>query len=247
MADVRLWLPAAGGTATLGRHQKATIQALPASPSIGEFSPRVTLPYVNVDSDLSDLARDWVEQDRAAHLPITRPGKPKLARMSLTVVVADPSDSQKSVEDPLGPLQRLRLIAGGEWPCIVAYGPYSSDARLTRSGWWIIRDMAVHVVARAHVNNAITRAEVTLDFGEANIPGFTYTAQQYSRLKVGEVFIPGAGTGRPGTYTVRGDERLWEIAGALYGDPTRWRALADANQIVDPASQVYPGRILVVP
>jgi LysM repeat protein len=47
-------------------------------------------------------------------------------------------------------------------------------------------------------------------------------------------------------YVVRRGDTLSGIAGALYKDPTRWRAIAQANNIVDPRD-LQPGRKLTVP
>jgi len=48
------------------------------------------------------------------------------------------------------------------------------------------------------------------------------------------------------SYTVRRGDTLSGIAAALYRDPTRWRAIAQANGIVDPR-RIAPGRELTVP
>jgi len=45
---------------------------------------------------------------------------------------------------------------------------------------------------------------------------------------------------------VTGDQSLWAIAAAEYGDPGEWRRIADANDITDPRS-VAAGTELVVP
>ena len=48
------------------------------------------------------------------------------------------------------------------------------------------------------------------------------------------------------SYVVRRGDTLSGIASALYSDPTQWRAIADANQIVDPR-YLQPGVKLTVP
>ena len=50
------------------------------------------------------------------------------------------------------------------------------------------------------------------------------------------------------TYVVRGDDRLSQIAAQLYNDPTRWRVIAEANQIDDPRHlDRLIGRRLTIP
>ena len=48
------------------------------------------------------------------------------------------------------------------------------------------------------------------------------------------------------SYTVRRGDTLSGIAGALYNDPTQWRAIAQANGIVDPR-ELQPAVRLTVP
>jgi nucleoid-associated protein YgaU len=51
------------------------------------------------------------------------------------------------------------------------------------------------------------------------------------------------------TYTVRVDDNLWNISGQVYGDPTRWPEIYNANAStigVDP-NLIQPGMVLVIP
>jgi hypothetical protein len=45
---------------------------------------------------------------------------------------------------------------------------------------------------------------------------------------------------------VRAGDRLSSIAAEEYGDPKKWRPIADANSLDDP-TQLEPGRLLVIP
>ena len=47
-------------------------------------------------------------------------------------------------------------------------------------------------------------------------------------------------------YTVRRGDTLSAVSGAVYDDPTQWRAIARANHITDPRA-LPPGRVLGVP
>ena len=47
-------------------------------------------------------------------------------------------------------------------------------------------------------------------------------------------------------HTVRGGETLSQIAAEAYGDPSRWRAIAETNLIVDPLD-LEAGRLLTIP
>ena len=48
------------------------------------------------------------------------------------------------------------------------------------------------------------------------------------------------------THLVRRGETLSSIAAEEYEDPTCWRPIADANQLVNPR-QVAPGTVLIIP
>jgi nucleoid-associated protein YgaU len=48
------------------------------------------------------------------------------------------------------------------------------------------------------------------------------------------------------TYTVRPGDTLMNLAAALYKDASRWRVIAEANQIDDPRS-LAPGQVLRIP
>jgi hypothetical protein len=53
--------------------------------------------------------------------------------------------------------------------------------------------------------------------------------------------VVGGGSDAPGS-----GERLEDIAFLYYGDPSVWRLIAEANDIVDPSS-VAPGTVLRIP
>lgn len=222
-------------------HQKATIR---------NQAVRLTFPYVDADGDLTDLARDWVEQPRPADVdkrPLTLPGARKLAKASIKATFADPADSQRSVESEL---TQMRTFASSPKPLVISFGGLLEDTRWTMSGAWVIRDCSIHIVARAHGRNQVTRAEVDIDLLEANLPGW---ANEPPYADIYDESIAGAGTGagvgRPRTYTVQEGDVLWVIAMLVYGyeGGSRWREIGDFNGITNPATQLTPGRVLLIP
>lgn len=238
MAAVRLVLPSPA-LPTVGPfppHQKATFVA-----TWGHLDNQLTVPYLDPVGDISNLSRDWLEQKRPGNRkPLTRAGSKKLTKVALTAVFADPADSQRDVEKGL---QILRAMAASDQPLVVTFGGLMGDLHWTASGRWVINDLTIHVQARAHADNAITRAEASIDMLEANIPGWT-PATSTGGLSLWA--IPGAGTGLPATFQVSAGDTLWSIAWRLYGDPTRWRALGAANNVLDPRA-LTPGQVLRVP
>lgn len=230
MAAIRLLWPAAP-VAQLGTHRKATL----AGPTL-----TVTFPYVDADGDLADLARNWVQQDRPGdRKPLTRPGPPRLAKVSLTALFASPDDNQRPVEIEMG---ILRALAGARDPVVASFGGLLGDTHWTASGRWLIDGLSFAVHARAHADNAVTKAEAHIDLLEANIPGWVPLASTFRYNSE----IAGAGLGRPRTWLVTAGDTLWSIAWRVYGDPGRWIGLGDANGIVKP-SDLTPGLVLFIP
>lgn len=229
MADLRLLVP----LPALGRleaHAKATLTGQAVV---------LVFPYLDAEGDIADLARNWVEQERGTNKkPLTRPGSPKLAKVSLTAVFADPADAQTSVEPQLG---FLRALAGSENPFVASFGGLLGDVHWTESGRWVMRECSIHVVARRHSDNAVTRAEAKLELGEANVPGWVPTPSTFRYRSE----ITGAGTGVRSWMVAEGDS-LWAIAWIVYGDPARWRDIAAVNTILKPWA-LEPGTILSLP
>jgi nucleoid-associated protein YgaU len=48
-------------------------------------------------------------------------------------------------------------------------------------------------------------------------------------------------------YNVQANETLLSIAQLAYSDPSLWWKIALRNKIVDPTTEVYPGRALYIP
>jgi len=64
-----------------------------------------------------------------------------------------------------------------------------------------------------------------------------------------ELLIPAGSTPQiPTRYRIKSGDTLWNIAGAIYGDPTLWRRIYDANRdrVSDPDS-IAPGHVLLIP
>ena len=75
----------------------------------------------------------------------------------------------------------------------------------------------------------------------------TVTLEQFSDEGQWPLQNPTSGTPHPHTvHQVRVGETLDRIATHRYGDPTRWRVIAEANHILDPL-RLEPGMLLLIP
>ncbi|WP_336344133.1 CIS tube protein [Halalkalicoccus ordinarius] len=72
------------------------------------------------------------------------------------------------------------------------------------------------------------------------------TFKAYTRPGEETTAAPRQSADRTKVWEVTGDDTLWTIAAAVYGDPTRWRSIATANDIENPRS-LPSDRELIVP
>ncbi len=123
---------------------------------------------------------------------------------------------------------------------------YSAQKQNGRPGWvkfhWgkfhsfkcVIESMSVTFTYFA-ANGEPLRAKVSL------------ALKQYEHEDTWPAQNPTSGTPSPATaHTVAPGETLDRLAARYYGDPFRWRPIADANGIRDPLS-LRPGRIIDIP
>lgn len=242
MAAVVLFVQ--GATPARPAHRKVTIANKYAA---------LTFPLISPESELGDLAAAWTEQPRPGRKPLVRRVGPRLTRQSLTATLRR-ADPQGSVE---GDIRWLANMAQSSEPVAIAYG--AALPFLTASGHWVIKDLTIKILARAQGSNDATWAEVTLDLLEANIPRWRRPAsmRRPAAAAASSLLFPVAGPvasagdgddfrGRPRSHTVIGGEHLYGIALAHYDDVDMWRAIADANGILDPRT-LSAGQVLRLP
>lgn len=220
--------------------------------SIANRFQALTFPIISPESELSDLAATWAEQPRPGRKPLLRRAGLRLAKHSITVTLVRP-DPQASVESDI---RALAMMAQSTEPIALAYG--ASLPTLSASGHWVIRDLTIRVLARAQGTNDATQAEATIDLLEANIPRWKRPAsmKKPAASTTTKLLFPVAsgsplGTEpifwtRPRAHTVVAGEGLYGIALRYYDDVDMWRAVADANGIIDPRT-VEAGQVLRLP
>ena len=80
-------------------------------------------------------------------------------------------------------------------------------------------------------------------FLEDGTPVRAQLACKFTELKEGAKIAAGTATRK---YTVMSTDTLMGIAARVYGDPSKWRSIADANGIANPR-RLTPGRLLLLP
>ena len=97
------------------------------------------------------------------------------------------------------------------------------------------------VVASAEKTVTMFRADGTPVRARVNV---TFT--EYNPPALQEAAEPRESSDRTTVHVVTQDDTLWRIAAAEYGSATRWRAIADANGLVNPRT-LFVGQELVLP
>lgn len=242
MASVVVYVP--GTPAARPAHRKVTL---------ANQAQAITFDLVGPATELSDLSSSWAVQPRPGfRKPITRKGPPKLARMALHVTMTKP-DPQSSVEPDL---LRLKSMGHSGLPVAVGYGTHTGSAIMTSSGFWVIDDLKVNVIARQQGSNDVARFDADLEFLEANIPGWhrpaslakPAVAATYQLLFPVSAPTPTAAPSstRPRSVTVAAGDTLVGLGIRFYDDSDLWRLIADANGISDPRA-IRAGQVLRLP
>lgn len=214
-------VPAAGGSQPVAKLRTADVV--------------LELPYAPRKASLGGMAGQYETVPRPGREPVTVPVGGPLNTLSLTVFLGFP-DHQQSVE-PL--IAALRQIAEARDRVTLA------NLSVQERGPWHLTGCDVEVDLRQAGTNHATRATASL----------TFTAATAVTIKLGPVSGGKSRGGKGGKgdkgaqrYTVRAGDTLAKIAGMErhYGDPSKWRLIAQANKITRPDS-IKPGDVLVIP
>lgn len=227
MPSLDLRLP--GSPPSLADHRKATIRSVD-----GRLS--MTIPFVDPTTDFSSLGQEWASIDRGPLIPAVYRRGPKLARATLRMhfIATDPNQ-------PADGLLALKAICDSLSPIVVSYG--TLEAKLTRSGAWVVTEGSVQVLQRVQGSNDARWADATLELLE--YAGFTD-----ARFTVPPPILANRSTASgdriPATYTWRSGDDLLSLALRVYGDADMWIKIGDANGIRDPRG-IAVGTVLKLP
>lgn len=175
------------------------------------------IPYAPRGADLAGQAAPWSSHARPGRKPLALRDGDNLATESLTLTLARP-DHQDHVEDYIAALRAL--AKSGDRITLVNLSP-------SERGPWRISNLTINGTLRQAGTNYFTRAEARLDLLEASD----------ANPKVGPVSGGHGGKGGaklPTFYTVKKGDTLRQIAEKFYGDPSKWKAIARANDLKDP-------------
>lgn len=232
------------------------------------YNGRVTLELKGATSpevDVDNVAAEWVEVERPGRPALTAYGGPRLRRLSLEATIDHGDPVGKSVETDL---LILAGFANSDAPVLLTYAPLEARTTITRSGRWVIADLRYRSLRRRPVDNAISRARISLELLEhspaepattvgppppaaparpatptGSSPGYLGLTPEQWRWLEEQKRAGGATTRR---HTVARGETLWAIAVRYYGDGNRWTAIAQANGIRDPR-RLAVGQVLTIP
>lgn len=214
------------------------------------FGGSVTLDIIRPRSRTSGLAAEWEEVGRAQARPSLELVGPGLTRLAIEAVFdghRNPGDGgrPRSVEADLGRLRVMARPPSYDRSVVLAYGDHESF--LSSSGSWAITSLDVTSLRRRDDDNAITRAEVSLELTEWSPGPRPAQPGTPSAVPVGPVLSVGQPVAvAVRRYTVRAGDTLYAIAQAIYGSTARWRDIAKANGIRD-LRDLVPGTVLTIP
>lgn len=214
--------------ATVGVPQAPTRSAHPKV-KLRAGDRELELPYGPRGTSLGGFAAPWSTVDRPGRKPLVVRDGDGLLTMGISVLLAH-RDHQDTVEGMLGKL--ARIAASGDRVTVVNLSPLER-------GPWRLDDVTVTGELRQHGTNHITRASVALSFVEASD----------ANPKLGPVNggkKGGKGKKLPTTHVVKKGDTLRKLADRYYGEPGKWRLIAKANNIKDPA-KLKTGRKLRIP
>lgn len=238
-----------GPNPTLRRAPKATI--------VG-YSGAVTVTATRADAEMevSGLAADWVEVPRPGTRPALVKAGLRLTRTSWGFELDGRGLAGDGMaEDAPVDAELVRLVAMARYndQVTIGYSALEANRYLVDSGQWIITDLRFKVLRRRALDNRPTRIRVDLELTEAVLlkearPGTTAatSAPAPTATAAAAPVATSSTAARVRRVTYDGATSLWEVAQVNYGDGNAWRAIAEANGIVDPR-RIPAGTVLVLP
>lgn len=227
MATVPLAFPA--GPAPSGGHPKVTLIS-------ADGTVTVTLDITNAQTEVSGVADQWVEQERPELQPVLQRVGKRLAKFPIEAIIGG-EDFERDISSTLEALTAL----GRSGQRVTVSLPSGGGQAVETTGGWIITDLSWRVLRRRHGDNAVTRAQVSIELtAGAGGSGIVTPGSSSSAGAAGAGSV-GSGARR---YTVREGETLSGIAAAQFpGVVDAWKWIAAANGITDPRT-ITAGQIL---
>lgn len=109
---------------------------------------------------------------------------------------------------------------------------------------WVLEDVEWTDEVIRDTDTTLLRQEVVLHIAEFEDPDEVRIKRVRHPYGTGK----GGGTNYPtNEYIVHKGDTVKKIAAKVYGDPSRWKVIADKNNIRDPNKELKPGRIIKLP
>lgn len=197
-------------------------------------------PYGPQQFSMTGIGPNYTTINRPGRHPLLLRSDQNLYVVTMTLQLAS-KDPQKSVEPWIDALQTL---ANQDTRVVVKYG--------LMNGYWWITDLSVSGTQR-NLKNQVSRATSDVEFTRAYlldnfgpVSGGVKPPPTKSRGKSPKPRASQARASKSATkYTVRKGDSLWAIAQKHYGDPQKWKLVADYNRLQ--STTIYPGEKLLLP
>lgn len=181
-----------------------------------------------------ETGRTWKESERAGRVPILRSAGPKSRKMSLVFELGH-TDGRSIWSE----LKTLASIAKSSQPVEVTY-------TANETGKWTVTSFQYQITHR-NTNHNPKRAQVSMELTYAGA-----LSKASNPTNGGKRPTITGGTGHTDgprkvrRYTVKKGDTLWDISRRFYGDPYKWRKIADANKITN-QYRLRIGTVLRIP
>lgn len=203
------------------------------------------IPYSPSEIEHSGIGSDYATIDRTGRVPALVYRNKQLAKMSMTLLIAD----RTLFSAPIAGTFKVLMPAITALTTLQRYAELGTRLRVTygafENGLWRITSFTINSKRRDPATNEMTSAEVDIEFTKASdiIIG---VGPVTGGVTPPPATTPPAAPPQTRTYTVKSGDTLWAISVKYYGTGTKWTTIADANGVTDPR-KLQIGKVLRIP
>lgn len=218
--------------------KKKTTKKAPAFVITSHVGNKLILPRAPRVTEFSNIGQNWSESERAGRESVMRRTSKKTREFSI--------DIELGVRDPrltvMYQLRNLEHFAETVKPVKVSY----TDRE---TGYYYITDFSYSITGRRESDNEPNRASVSMTFKRAvteKIKVGALKSPPKPKPKKKPKPKPKPKKSKVRTHKMKKGDTLWDLARKYYGNPYKWKKLADANKIKN-VRRIPIGKVIKIP